>query len=267
MGRRPDGASAQDLRLELELIGGPAPGEAVAYRWELPPARGKRLVDFRIGYVITDPFCPPSSEVAGVLSIALEALRKEGAQLTEGWPRGIDPQRVFEDYFFLLLNSNHQKEAERQRVRESRRGLNDFYSVKTVEALSAPHNEWVTRDGSRLRTRAIWQDYFRSYDAFLMPAHFTPAFPHAQQPSWRDRKIETPEGKRDYSDVLRWVSFATHSGCPATIAPAGRTRQGLPVGIQILGPYLEDATPIALAGHIAEVLGGFQPPPGYADVS
>ena len=59
------------------------------------------------------------------------------------------------------------------------------------------------------------------------------------------------------------MSIAILTGCPATVAPAGKTPQGLPVGIQILGPYLEDATPIRLAGLLAKEHGGFTPPPGY----
>ena len=46
-------------------------------------------------------------------------------------------------------------------------------------------------------------------------------------------------------------------------APVGRTRGGLPVGMQIVGPYLEDRTPIDFARRIGEVMGGFTPPPGY----
>lgn len=256
--------SASDLQLELELVGGPAPGDAVAYRWMLPPARRTRLKDFRIGYVLDDPFCPLASDVTEVLARVLDALRGLGADLSEGWPEDFDPLRSFEDYFFLLLNSNHQSEADRRAVRESRQGLDDYYSRKIVEALSAPHPEWATRDGSRLQARALWRKYFESRDVFLMPAHFAPAFPHAQQPSWRDRQIDTPEGKREYSDVLRWISIATHTGCPATVAPVGCTKSGLPVGIQLMGPFLEDATPIAFAGALAEHIGGFRPPPAYA---
>jgi amidase len=59
------------------------------------------------------------------------------------------------------------------------------------------------------------------------------------------------------------MSVAILTGCPATVAPAGKTRQGLPVGIQILGPYLEDATPIRVASLLAKENGGFTPPPGY----
>jgi len=41
---------------------------------------------------------------------------------------------------------------------------------------------------------------------------------------------------------------------------------GLPVGIQIMGPYLEDATPIDVALKLTQTFGGFALPPGYNDV-
>jgi amidase len=63
--------------------------------------------------------------------------------------------------------------------------------------------------------------------------------------------------------LLFWISFATLTGLPATTAPIGVTRAGLPVGLQIIGPYLEDATPIDIAGKLADVTGGFTPPKGY----
>jgi amidase len=49
---------------------------------------------------------------------------------------------------------------------------------------------------------------------------------------------------------------------PATVVPVGLTAAGLPVGIQIVGPYLEDRTTLAVARCIEELLGGFVPPPG-----
>ena len=53
--------------------------------------------------------------------------------------------------------------------------------------------------------------------------------------------IATSAGPRHYMDMLNWIAPATLTGCPATVAPVGRTPQGLPVGIQIMGPYWEDA--------------------------
>jgi amidase len=50
---------------------------------------------------------------------------------------------------------------------------------------------------------------------------------------------------------------------PATVAPVGCTSAGLPVGVQIVGPYLEDRTTIDFARRLGDVIGGFEPPPGY----
>jgi amidase len=79
------------------------------------------------------------------------------------------------------------------------------------------------------------------------------------------RTLATPEGARPYMDLVKYVSLATLAGLPATVAPVGRTASGLPVGIQIIGPYLEDATPIEFAARLSEVLGGFEPPKQFAD--
>jgi amidase len=48
---------------------------------------------------------------------------------------------------------------------------------------------------------------------------------------------------------------------PSTCAPVGRTRGGLPVGLQIVAPYLEDRSSIDFAARLAEVIGGYVPPP------
>ena len=93
-----------------------------------------------------------------------------------------------------------------------------------------------------------------------MPVDFVTAFPHDHSPDMMARKIATAAGPRPYLDMLKWIFHATLTGNPATVCPVGRTAEGLPCGIQILGPYLEDATPIDIAGRIAELTGGFAPP-------
>ena len=53
---------------------------------------------------------------------------------------------------------------------------------------------------------------------------------------------------------------ATAAGLPATVAPIGRTDTGLPIGVQIIGPHLEDLTPIQFAQLVEQAFGGFVPP-------
>ena len=43
------------------------------------------------------------------------------------------------------------------------------------------------------------------------------------------------------------------------MAPIGRTEAGLPIGVQIIGPYLEDPTPIQFAQLLEQAFGGFVP--------
>ena len=102
----PMARGAEDLRIMLEVIGGQVPGEAVALQWKLPPARRARLRDYRIGYVLDDPFCAVTAEVRDVLTNAIDALRKAGVNLREGWPAGIDPEALFDAYYFLLMARN-----------------------------------------------------------------------------------------------------------------------------------------------------------------
>jgi amidase len=260
----PMARSAHDLRFALALLAGPPASEAVAYRLELPAPRAMRLKDYRIGYVLSDPFCPPDSEVSKLLAGAVEAIGKQGARLSEGFPSGVDLQRTHDNWFFLAVNSWYVKEEDIRKRIESLKGIDDYYMPKVIEALSASYHQWRLRDGGRLEARGIWQEYFRDHDAFLMPANFSAAFPHDQRKNWTERAVITADGKRPYRDIGRWISIATYSGCPATVAPIGRTSQGLPVGIQIMGPFLEDATPIGIAGLLADLLGGFEPPPGYS---
>ena len=77
------------------------------------------------------------------------------------------------------------------------------------------------------------------------------------------RMIDTPDGKKPYMQLMPWMVTATLTGCPATAAPIGQTLGGLPVGIQIMGPFWEDATPLEFAALLGQEIGGFKPPPGY----
>jgi amidase len=76
-----------------------------------------------------------------------------------------------------------------------------------------------------------------------------------------ERTIATPDGERPYAQQPFWIAHASLPGLPAVAAPAGRTPDGLPVGVQILSPLYEDDTAITFAELLADLTGGFQPPP------
>jgi amidase len=64
-----------------------------------------------------------------------------------------------------------------------------------------------------------------------------------------------------YFDQLAWGGIATAPGLPATAVPVGYSAEGLPIGVQLIGPLLEDYTPIRFAELLEQSFGGFTPPP------
>ena len=235
----PLGRSAGDLRTALRVTGGPEGQAAKAYAWTLPPSRHARLEGYRVGVVLDHPQAPVSGEVAAPLSDAVDALARAGATVVEGWPEGVDPVRQAESFGFHV-------------------GL--FFAFQQPGGDFAALSEVVDHEHRRMAARAAWGRYFGEVDVFVCPANFTPAFPHDTRP-FDERTIATPEGERPYQDQAFWISHASLPGLPAVAAPIGRTPAGLPVGAQIVGPLYEDDTAITFADLLAEVAGGYEPPP------
>jgi amidase len=256
----PMARTASDLMLSMQVLGGPDGADALAYRWSMPAPRHRRLRDYRVGFVLDDPACPVDTSVRRCLEEAVSALRKAGAALREGWPTGIDPKAQRQTYGYLLLSSLG---APPGLTDEQMRALADK-GLPFAQQYFDTHRRYLEYATQQLVARRAWQAAFNDVDVFLMPSSFVAAFPHDQSEPQDARRLATSAGPRPYLDLIFWNTFATLAGLPSTAAPVGRTEQGVPVGLQILGPYLEDATPIDFAVRMAGVIGGFVSPPGFA---
>jgi amidase len=253
--------SASDLLAALKVLGGSSGWDAKAWKWQMPEPRARSLKNFRIGYVIDDPIAPPTPEVKALLENTIERLGHAGAIMKPGWPEGLKPADLLANYKFMLEAFFYSTAPPEEQERE-RKAFPDLMAGKNSGALSS-FADWQQQNFRRLAYRAQWQAYFNQVDVFLSPVAFTAAFPHDHSEPQDQRTIATSAGPRHYMDMLNWIAPATLTGCPATVAPVGRTKDGLPVGIQIMGPFWEDATPITFADLLAQEVGGFTPPPGY----
>jgi amidase len=236
----PLGRSAGDLRTALAATAGPEAPTKTAFSWTLSPPRHKRLEDYRVGVVVDHEHSPVSSDAAPVLGRAVDALAGAGATIVEGWPEGVDPLRQYESFGFHLQL---------------------FFAFQEPGGSSAAAlSDFIDHETRRMSARAAWTRYFEDVDVFLCPTNFTPAFPHDDRP-FDERTIDTPDGERPYDDQPFWTAHASLPGLPAVVAPVGRTPRGLPVGAQIIGPLYEDDTPLTFAELLADVVGGYEPPP------
>jgi amidase len=258
----PMARSAPDLMAAVNVLGGPEGYERNAWSWTLPPPRKRALRDFRVGYVLDNPMARPTSEVRPVLDRTISALERAGAKLRPGWPPSYNLSDAFNNYMFLLSAFTFSTEGKDAQESDRKRYQQHPTHPFAGGALSS-YADWQREHFRQLAFRAMWQEYFEQVDVFLMPSSFTVAFHHNHDGDFNSRILDTPDGKRPYMQLMPWMVTATLTGCPATVAPIGRTSVDLPVGIQIMGPFWEDATSIEFAALLSDEIGGFKAPPGY----
>ena len=254
--------SATDLELAMRVLGGPVGDEAIAWNWRMPPPRHKRLRDFRIGYMLEDATASVGTELARLHDHLMSELGRAGADLTRGWPAGIDPAGEWKTSQYLSHSATLRSPTEEELVALRKRFATNPGELATAVAVD-PHSRWVVQTRRQLTSRMLWQQYFQSYDVFLLPATYCVAFPHDHSTPAENREVETSNGRQSMDLIGYWTAFANLWGLPSTVAPIGRTPAGLPAGIQILAHMWEDGTSIAFAALLADLVGGYIAPPGY----
>jgi amidase len=121
-------------------------------------------------------------------------------------------------------------------------------------------------DIARARLQQQWRALFTEVDVVLCPPMPVTAFAHDHSLPQYQRRLMVDGVPYPYLDVgLVWAGPATSAGLPAAVAPIERGDNPLPIGVQIIGPYLADRTVLAFAAGIERELGGFVPPPGYGE--
>jgi len=113
----------------------------------------------------------------------------------------------------------------------------------------------------RLAQKRQWARFFERYDVVLCPPAPVAAIPHDHGPDIHARRLTVNGESRPYLDFLLWAAPATGADLPALCAPIMRSRDGLPLGVQIIAPFGEDRTAIAVSAMLEEAGSRFVPPP------
>jgi len=262
---------AADLALLLDVIAGPDPLDAgMAYRLALPPPRHGELHSFRVLLIDSDPLLPTAKSVRAAIDRLAADLGKAGVKIERHsalLPDFAASTRLYMRMLLSFLSASFAPESYAAAKAAAATLASDDISLaaERLRGVALSHRDWVMADGGRARLRAQWRELFKSFDAVICPVMPTPAYPHDHSADQEKRRINIDGQDHVYPDQLAWAGIATLPGLPATAIPIGLSPEGLPIGVQIVGPWLEDRTPIKLAGLIEREFGGFVPPPDFDD--
>jgi Asp-tRNA(Asn)/Glu-tRNA(Gln) amidotransferase A subunit family amidase len=120
---------------------------------------------------------------------------------------------------------------------------------------AATKNNFDTARAARDRRRASLLERMRETPLLLAPVGAVAAFAHGA------RRVEAGGEVVNTFRAFSYAQACNVFGLPAACVPAGRTRGGLPVGVQIIGRPCEERLVLAVARVIESALGGWQPPP------
>jgi amidase len=266
----PMARSAADLDLALDVTAGPDEARAgIAYRLALPKPRHEHLKDFRVLVIGDHPSVPTAAAVRAALDLLSQRLVKAGAKVAHASPLLPDLAASARLYMRLLMSALSERwpaeiYQQAQTTAAAVKSDDDSLEAERHRGAVLSHRDWAAADTARIALQQQWADVFREWDVVLCPPMPTPAFVHDHSPML-ERRVEIDGKQFSFFDQLVWPEIATTPGLPATAAPIGLSDTGLPIGVQIVGPHLEDRTPIAFAALMEREFGGFVPPPGYAD--
>ena len=261
----PMARTAADLASALDVLAGPDEYQAGAYRMPLPLARHSDLRSYRVLVVDTHPLLPVAAiygeldRLAGRLTAAGAAVARSSALL----PDLAEAARLHTRMVRNVVNFGRPPDYFRKVQEEVAALSRDDDSLKAwrIRAPLMSHHEWMAAEIGRARLRQQWRALFREFDVVLCPPCSVLAFPHDHMEDQEDRRIDIDGTAFPYLSLIVWSTAATPPGLPATVIPIGRSPAGLPIGVQIIGPFLEDRTTIAFAGLVEREFGSFVPPP------
>lgn len=263
--------SVEDLQLCFSLIAG-----ADIRQPEIPPvaldkATDKKLSEFRIAWTYGYDFLPVSQDTRYVMQTAINRLSDTGCYLEECNPTDLDWSEALANYSAFAAYELFASASKLGILPGMWTGIVTEFYARTQTAFKsgtplaqkgnlvfppsvAKYNLVLTE---RDRIMAQMDRFMAQWDAWICPVSITPAFPHYDF----GQSIEVDGKKFPYLLACGGYTMPLNlTGSPVVVIPVGQSKQGLPIGIQIVGKRWRDLELLAIANSIGKVVGEFKQP-------
>lgn len=190
----------------------------------------------RIAVLEAHPAAGLDDEIGAAMVAASRQAERDGAVIVHRPPQPLpDLAAMHAAYIRLLLTTI----GRRQPLPEG---------VEPVDLES-----WWQMLDEQARYRRQWAAFFEGVGVLLAPIAGITAFPHDDGDS-RSRMVSVNGRPEPWGPQLAWAGLANYPGLPATAMPLTRSREGLPIGMQVIGPRFGDRLTLAAARWIADAL-------------
>jgi Asp-tRNA(Asn)/Glu-tRNA(Gln) amidotransferase A subunit family amidase len=235
----PIARSVRDCALLLSVVAGPAPEDDLSYPG--PPATSYvdavtgsgRLDGLRVAASADLGRLPVDADVRAAFAASLEVLRGLGAFVTAAAPATGHPTDLWNTVALAEGFASEGPLLERWRAAMSP-GIADI--VEAGRDITAA--QYIEAQHTRARYTQVWAEFFTSYDVLVTPAMQLTAFPVGLA---TPAAIEGVPVDPFFDDWCTIALPANLTGMPATVVPAGLDGNGLPIGLQVMGPRWADA--------------------------
>lgn len=265
----PLGRGAEDLETGLAVMAGPDEIDGAGYALKLPAPRRETLAGLKVAVMLTDPNSEVDVTVQARVQAVADFMAKRRARISDRARPDFDTGHCQRVYVALLraATSGRQTDEMFRLNRDIARGLapgDESYFARMTRANILPHRDWLAANEARHKMRLAWAEFFKEWDVLICPAGASAAYPHDHKGERHERTVIVNGRPVPTTDQIFWAGYSGVSYLPSTVAPAGFTPQGLPVGVQIIGPQYGDRTCIHVARLLERDFQGFVAPKGYA---
>ncbi|MBQ0888663.1 amidase [Streptomyces sp. RM72] len=262
----PIARTVEDLGLLLDVIAAPSPADRTGWKIDLPTPAKTKLGQYRVGVWADDAYCRVDADTRALLGQVADLVRGLGATVDDA-TRPVDfaeSDKLFQRLMYATSSATATDEAFAAEVAAAEKIPADDPSGLYLHSRTMRHRDWCVADEARQKLRATWDDYFDEHDILITPATPTAAVPDQTSTPAPQRYITVDGQKRSFYDQTGWLNLTSPVGLPSLVLPAGATRTGLPLAVQIIGPYLGDRTVLDVARQLAHRLPEPIQPPAAA---
>jgi amidase len=226
----------------------------------------------RIAVWDSEPGFPLANDVRAGVERAAQALAKQGAVVRNAKP-DISGEALMQPYMQILsailsggLPDDVYNAFEKTRAEDQKLVAENATDASAAAAFrlanTASYRDVARANVARQRQKDALAAFFAvGTDAILMPISPVTAFPHNHEGSFASRTLNVDGTAMPYPSLLNWIALATALHAPALAVQAGQTSAGMPVGVQLVGRWNDEARLLDLAEALERELGGFRAPP------